>query len=235
MYRYTIHHLIGIQTPMPTSGRAEGSTFPLPPSFWSSSNAVLINLECFHQAEQNGDWKQWPYHYPAYKKQTFETWRTYLKSDSISPRYPQKLESINFKKKTSYKNRRSRSRWQLLETVLKTQWEDRYKLHCPIRHSSKIFPNFIYEPSNYEKMVFLRCPARFWNFWSEFVTPYLNSTLNDIDCLSFFLARFDRVCIVSNFGSVRSPSKSKTKKEGRRYVCRLVHELRHAKISSPIS
>ena len=37
----------------------------------------------------------------------------------------------------SSKNRRSRSWWKLVWTVLKTQGDDRYQLHCPIRHPSR--------------------------------------------------------------------------------------------------
>ena len=57
--------------------------------------------------------------------------------DTISPRYTPKLKRTNFSTLNSYKNRRSRSRWNLVETMLKTQEEHRNKFHCPIRHPSR--------------------------------------------------------------------------------------------------
>ena len=54
-------------------------------------------------------------------------------SDSISTRYQRKPKNTNFFTLNSYQNCRFRSRWNLVETVLKRQ-EDRCKSRCPIRH-----------------------------------------------------------------------------------------------------
>ena len=56
----------------------------------------------------------------------------FFSPDSISPRYRRKLKSTNFSTPNSYNYRRSRSRWNLVETMLKTRAEHRYRYHQEI-------------------------------------------------------------------------------------------------------
>ena len=62
-------------------------------------------------------------------------------SDSILPRHSRKLKSTNISTLNSYKNRRSRSRWNLVETMLKTQEEHWYRFHyqSSILYISQVF------------------------------------------------------------------------------------------------
>ena len=93
---------------------------------------------------------------------------------SISSRYPRKLKSTNFSTLNSYNNRRSRSRWNLVETItLKTQGEYRYKFHCLIRHPSRDIITKTRFP------VKVKCFRQKWGKW-HFCDVPLNFTVFDL-------------------------------------------------------
>ena len=72
-------------------------------------------------------------------------------------------------------------------------------------------PGSIYKSINYEKIAFLRCPAQFWNFSAEFLTPCLIRTPALLILLLFFFATLSRflfsLCILVRRGlcSTRGP------------------------------
>ena len=86
-----------------------------------------------------------------------------------------------------------------VEKVLKRQGADRCKSRCPIRNPSRdITKNSIPYINQVisKKMAFLRCPAQFWQFYTEFLTPYLNRTFKGIECPPYCFFCFFTVVLV---------------------------------------
>ena len=162
---------------------------------------------------------------------SYEKFWGFVFSDSMSPRYPRTLKNTNFSTLNWYKNCRSRSTWNLVQTMLKTQGEDRYKSHCLIRHPSRdiivaklhsIYKSSEYDKKN-EKMAGLRCPAQFWEIRSEILTPYLNRMCTQRQSRAFFFfffhSGYGRFCIFRIFISAIS---LRQKKETRSPAFRLL-------------
>ena len=89
----------------------------------------------------------------------------------------------------SYKNRRSRSRSNLVEAMLKTQGQDRYQVQARIisfiaefathqDNTKSTTPYTWYKSSNYggKKTVYRRCPTQFCTFRTEIFTTSLKRT-----------------------------------------------------------
>ena len=87
-------------------------------------------------------------------------------SHSISPRYPPKLKSTNFSTLNSYKTRRSRSTWNLVETMLDSRTSTiRHPIKRYHQNSISICKSSVRQKMG--KMAFLRCLAQFYGFRSE--------------------------------------------------------------------
>ena len=83
------------------------------------------------------NWKHWPWHKLHKKKKVYKKILSCFFFDSISPRYRRKLKNTSLSILNSWKNSRLRSRWILVEIMLKTRGEHRYKFHRPILHPSR--------------------------------------------------------------------------------------------------
>lgn len=88
-------------------------------------------------------------------------------------------------------------------------------------------------------MEFLRCPAQFGEFYTEFLTPYLNCTFKEVEYLPysflFCFTTFGRFCIFSGIGSVIHILKKVQRADTQHVDYLLVHELHRVKKSSPSS
>ena len=141
-------------------------------------------------------------------------------SDSISPIYPGELKNTNFSTLNSYKNRRSRSMWNLVETMLRHQGNTVTSCIAQFATRQEIWPKLdpVYKSSDYDKSwengisamprSFLRISI--WNF-NAVVKPHVHTNGKP----GFFLLIFftQHTGVFAFFGYLYRPYLSNKKKK----------------------
>ena len=152
----------------------------------------------------------WPRHNTAHaeKKKYTKNFDVFCFPTRSRRDIPENSKTPTFSTLNSYKNRQSRSMWKLVETMLKTQGEHRYKFHCPFRHPSRDITKTRFHikvqwlpQKKWKKTAFLRRPAQFWEFRSEILTSFFNRMCTQTESRPFFFfflfhASYGQFCIV---------------------------------------
>ena len=189
------------------------------------------------------NWMHWSWHNTAHtEKKVYEQCWGFVFSDSISPRHTRKLKNTKFSTLNSYENRRSRSMWNLVETMLKTKGEKRCTSHYPIRRQSRDITEARFHicqviTTKKRKNGISAMPRSIlrisiWNFNVVF-GPNVHTNGKPGLYIYIFHSSYGRFCIFRIFISAISLGQKKKEKKAWLLVCWFVHNQHRVKKSHP--